>query len=131
MPNRYDNTGRIDFDWQTFRDHAGQGPCRYWIPFSNGLKPDERVPRSSNPDAVMGDRRLAVRSRLRCHRPAELRHTSAYRHDSDSEPAIDAHNTHDLALVWAMPNGSLSIDAAIFNLTDRDQHQVVVACHVG
>ena len=76
MPNRYDNTGRIDFDWQTIRDHAGQGPCRYWIPLSNGLKPDERVPRSSNPDAVMGDRRLAVRSRLRCHWPAELRYAA-------------------------------------------------------
>ncbi len=50
VPNRYDSTGRIDFDWQTLRDHAGQGPCRYWIPFSNGLIPDERVPRSSNPD---------------------------------------------------------------------------------
>ena len=21
---------------------AGQGPCRYWIPFSNGMLPDER-----------------------------------------------------------------------------------------
>ena len=50
VPNRYDGTGRLDFDWQTLRDHAGQGPCRYWIPFSNGLMPDERVPRSGNPD---------------------------------------------------------------------------------
>ena len=29
---------------------AGQGPCRYWIPFSNGMLPDERVPRSGYPD---------------------------------------------------------------------------------
>ena len=53
-----------------------------------------------------------------------LRQTSAYRHDSESEPTIDAHNTHDLALVWTLPNDRLSIDAAIFNLTDREPPRV-------
>ena len=42
--------GRLAFDWQTLRDHAGQGPCGYWIPFSNGLEPHVRVRGAGNPD---------------------------------------------------------------------------------
>ena len=50
VPNRYDTDGRLDFDWETLRDHAGQGPCGYWVPFSNGLEPHVRVREASNPD---------------------------------------------------------------------------------
>ena len=50
MPNRYDSTGRLSFDWRTLRDHAGQGPCRYWVPFSNAMQPHDRVPDAGNPD---------------------------------------------------------------------------------
>ena len=50
VPNRYDRDGRLDFPWQTLRDHAGQGPCRYWVPFSNAIDPHPQVPGASNPD---------------------------------------------------------------------------------
>ena len=50
VPNAYDDDGRLHFPWQTLRDHAGQGPCRYWSPFSNAMKAHPQVPGSSNPD---------------------------------------------------------------------------------
>ena len=50
VPNRYDDAGRLRFPWQTLRDHAGRGPCRYWVPFSNAINPHPRVPGASNPD---------------------------------------------------------------------------------
>ena len=53
-----------------------------------------------------------------------LRHTAAYGHDSDSEPAIAAHNIHDLTLVWTLANDSLTFDATILNLTDREPPRV-------
>lgn len=61
VPNRYDGTGNLDFDWRTLRDHAGRGPCRYWFPFSNALEPHERVAHAANPDyeARLDDRGLA------------------------------------------------------------------------
>ena len=37
VPNRYDDNGRIFFPLDTLMAHAGQGPCRYWIPFSNSM----------------------------------------------------------------------------------------------
>lgn len=54
MPNEYDAEGALSFAWTTLRDHAGQGPCRYWIPFSNAMSPHERVPGASNPDYQAG-----------------------------------------------------------------------------
>ena len=50
VANEYDAEGRIAFGWQTLRDHAGQGPCRYWMPFSNAVDPHPYVPGASNPD---------------------------------------------------------------------------------
>ena len=53
-----------------------------------------------------------------------VHHTDAYRHDSDSEPGIGAHNTHDLTLAWTAPNRRLTVDAAVFNVTDREPPRV-------
>ena len=50
VPNQYDADGALRFDWTTLRDHAGQGPCRYWFPFSNAMRPHEQVPGAANPD---------------------------------------------------------------------------------
>ena len=50
VPNQYDADGSLRFHWTTLRDHAGQGPCSYWIPFSNAMQPHEQVPGASNPD---------------------------------------------------------------------------------
>ena len=50
VPNQYDAGGNLRFDWTTLRDHAGQGPCGYWIPFSNAMQPHKQVPGASNPD---------------------------------------------------------------------------------
>ena len=36
-PNQYDENGRLSFPLETLMAHAGQGPCRYWIPFSNSM----------------------------------------------------------------------------------------------
>ena len=36
-PNQYDENGRLFFPLETLMAHAGQGPCRYWTPFSNGM----------------------------------------------------------------------------------------------
>ena len=48
--------GRLAFDWETLRDYAGQGPCGYWIPFSNGLEPHVRVRGAGNPDYESDER---------------------------------------------------------------------------
>ena len=52
------------------------------------------------------------------------RHAAAYRHDTDSEPAIDAHVTHDLSVGWSSSDDRLGLDAAILNATDRDPPRV-------
>ena len=54
VPNEYDAEGRLHFDWRTLSDHAGQGPCSYWHPFSNAMSPHEWVPGASNPDYEPG-----------------------------------------------------------------------------
>ena len=36
VPNRYVG-GRLEFDLETLQQHAGQGNCMYWSPFSNGM----------------------------------------------------------------------------------------------
>ena len=50
VPNEYDQAGALRFDWQTLSRHAGQGPCRYWFPFSNAMSPHTNVPYADNPD---------------------------------------------------------------------------------
>ena len=50
VPNEYDGGGNLSFSLDTLRRHAGQGDCRYWIPFSNSIKPHSLVPNASNPD---------------------------------------------------------------------------------
>ncbi len=37
VPNQYDANGNLSFDLATIQANAGQGPCRYWIPFSNSM----------------------------------------------------------------------------------------------
>ncbi len=54
VPNQYDGDGHLRFPWQTLRDHAGRGPCRYWSPFSNAMKPHPQVPGANNPDYEPG-----------------------------------------------------------------------------
>jgi len=53
VPNEYDANGELSFSLATVRRWAGQGPCRYWIPFSNampGSHPFVRAGEASNPD---------------------------------------------------------------------------------
>ena len=53
VPNEYDENGNLSFSLATVRQWAGQGPCRYWIPFSNsmpGSHPFVRAGEASNPD---------------------------------------------------------------------------------
>ena len=54
VPNQYDGDGHLRFPWQTLRDHAGRGPCRYWSPFSNAMQPHPQVPGAINPDYAPG-----------------------------------------------------------------------------
>ena len=49
VPNGFDEAGNLHFDWQTVRTHAGQGPCRYWSPFSNAMPAHPHVEGSSSP----------------------------------------------------------------------------------
>ncbi|MCY3932230.1 MAG: TonB-dependent receptor [Acidobacteria bacterium] len=49
-PNEYDGDGNLSFSLETLRRHAGQGDCRYWIPFSNSIRPHSAVPGVTNPD---------------------------------------------------------------------------------
>ncbi len=49
VPNGYDIAGNLHFDLQTIEQHAGQGPCRYWSPFSNAMPAHPYVAGSSNP----------------------------------------------------------------------------------
>lgn len=37
VPNEYDENGNLAFSRETLMQHAGKGPCQYWIPFSNGM----------------------------------------------------------------------------------------------
>ena len=37
VPNEYDDQGNLSFSLATLQRWAGQGPCRYWIPFSNSM----------------------------------------------------------------------------------------------
>lgn len=53
VPNEYDADGNISFSLETLQEHAGQGPCRYWIPFSNsmpGSNPQVKNGTANNPD---------------------------------------------------------------------------------
>ena len=53
VPNQYDGNGRLFFPLETLMTHAGQGPCRYWIPFSNSMSGSHpNVPNglAENPD---------------------------------------------------------------------------------
>lgn len=37
VPNEFDGDSNLDFSLATLQEHAGQGPCQYWIPFSNSM----------------------------------------------------------------------------------------------
>ena len=37
VPNEYDENGNLSFSLETIQANAGQGPCQYWIPFSNSM----------------------------------------------------------------------------------------------
>ena len=53
VPNEYDADGNLSFSLATVQQWAGQGPCRYWIPFSNsmpGSHPFVKNGEASNPD---------------------------------------------------------------------------------
>ena len=53
VPNEYDADGNLAFSLATVMAHAGQGPCRYWFPFSNamhGVHPQVSGGARSNPD---------------------------------------------------------------------------------
>ena len=53
VPNEYDDNGNLSFSLETVQQWAGQGPCQYWIPFSNsmpGSHPFVRDGEASNPD---------------------------------------------------------------------------------
>ncbi len=53
VPNEYDENGNLSFSLDTVMAHAGQGPCQYWIPFSNsmaGSHPQVLSGIESNPD---------------------------------------------------------------------------------
>ena len=53
VPNEYDEDGNLSFSLQTVQRWAGQGPCRYWIPFSNSMRgahPFVRDGVATNPD---------------------------------------------------------------------------------
>ena len=55
VPNEYDANGNLSFSLATVQQWAGQGPCRYWIPFSNsmpGSHPFVKNGEASNPDFV-------------------------------------------------------------------------------
>ena len=49
-PNEYDARGNLAFSLETLQRHAGQGDCRYWLPFSNSIRPHALVPGATNPD---------------------------------------------------------------------------------
>ena len=53
VPNEYDADGNLSFSLATVQQWAGQGPCRYWIPFSNsmpGSHPFVKNGEAANPD---------------------------------------------------------------------------------
>ena len=53
VPNEYDERGNLSFSLATLQRWAGQGPCRYWIPFSNsmpGSHPFVQNGEAANPD---------------------------------------------------------------------------------
>jgi len=53
VPNEYDADGNLAFSLETVQQNAGQGPCSYWIPFSNsmaGSHPLVLNGEASNPD---------------------------------------------------------------------------------
>lgn len=49
-PNEVDSRGNLAFSLETLQRHAGQGDCRYWLPFSNSIRPHSLVPDATNPD---------------------------------------------------------------------------------
>lgn len=53
VPNEYDADGNLSFSLETLMQHAGQGPCSYWIPFSNSMPGSHSQVRNgtaTNPD---------------------------------------------------------------------------------
>ncbi len=50
VPNEVDPRGNLAFSLETLQRYAGQGDCRYWLPFSNSIRPHSLVPGATNPD---------------------------------------------------------------------------------
>ena len=53
-----------------------------------------------------------------------VHHTAASAHDLDAEPEIDAHATHDVTIAWTSPDERWTLDATVWNATDRDPPRV-------
>ena len=49
---------------------------------------------------------------------------AAYKHDANTGPPIDAHTTHDITASWALLDDRAVLDAAVFNLGDREPPRV-------
>lgn len=50
VPNEYNADGQLEFSLETLQQYAGTGPCRYWIPFSNGMRGSHSQVRDGNPN---------------------------------------------------------------------------------
>ena len=53
-----------------------------------------------------------------------VHHTAAYAHDLEAEPEIDAHAIHDVTIAWTSPDERWTLDATVWNATDRDPPRV-------
>ena len=63
VPNEYDDAGNLSFSLETLTRWAGQGPCQYWIPFSNAMPGSHSFVQggeTSNPDfnAALNNRQI-------------------------------------------------------------------------
>jgi iron complex outermembrane receptor protein len=52
------------------------------------------------------------------------RHAAAYLHDSDAEPGIGAHTTHDLMAAWTVAAGRFTLAASVANIADEPPPRV-------
>ena len=52
-----------------------------------------------------------------------VHHTATYKHDGDAEPRIAAHTTHEIAAAWSLLEDRVVLEAAVFNVGDREPPQ--------
>ena len=79
VPNEYNDQGRLAFSLETVQQHAGQGPCQYWIPFSNGMP-------GSHPFVKNGEAT-----------------------NPDFNPALNNQNLHDYMMTYGVGKGETSL----------------------